>query len=55
MQNQMIAELSDLEIAEVSGGTVLVGRVFYWAGVVQTAEWVIENAYEAGKWVGEHS
>lgn len=54
MENQTIIELSELEIAGVDGGTVL-PRVFYWAGVVQTAQWVIEGAYEAGKWVGENS
>lgn len=53
MENQNIIELSEVEIVEVGGG--ILPQVFYWAGVVQTAEWVIEGAYEAGKWVGEHS
>lgn len=53
MHNQSIAELSDVEIADVNGG--IIPQVFFWLGVVQTGEWVIEKAYEAGKWVGQNS
>ena len=43
------------ELNAVGGGTVLIGRVFYWGGVIQTIQWAGELAYEAGHWVGENS
>lgn len=51
--NSIIA-LNENEIDALSGGTVVIGRVFYWAGVVQTIQWAGKVAYDAGVWVGSH-
>ena len=42
------------EIDLVSGGTVVIGRAFYWAGVAYTIKAMAETAYDVGYWVGSH-
>ncbi len=48
-----VVELTEAQIEEVAGGVI--GTTLFWLGVAQTAEWVAEKAYAAGKWVGQNS
>lgn len=59
MNNQATAciiDLADEELDLVTGGaTAAAWLTFGYIGAVAATEWMIEKAYDAGRWVGRNS